>query len=301
MFFKKIKRYSALLSGNFEEIFKDKEIPPLPEVVSKLLEAINDPEIHLEDIASIIATDAGLSTQILRVANSALYSFPGEIKSIRKAISLLGVKRIEQIAISYAVKETIKDPKRSGFDFNIFWSVSLYRAILSKEFSQKLSLGDPDEAFTGALLQDIALPVLLKDWFDVYEPVYKEWLSSDIPLHVIENKKLSWNHAQAGAWLAKRWKLPDLLVCCVGFHIEDLSKIESLNLLDTPITAVLLSSLFPVGSRRDDVEGIIEKAAKFGLSIKDLESISLSSYEILNDLANSFGIKRVAVKPFCSC
>ncbi len=301
MFWKKIKRYAALTSGNFEKIFGDRDVPPLPQVVTKLLEAIRDPDIHIENIANIISTDVGLSTQILRLVNSALYSFPGEITSIQKAISLLGLKKIENIAISYAVMKAVKDPGKSGFDFNLFWGVSLYRAIVSREMAKVIGLGDPDEAFTGALLQDIALPVLLKDWFDVYEPVYKEWIDSPLSLHEIENQKLSWNHAQAGAWLAKKWKLPAILICCIGLHIENCSVLEKLELDKTVVSAVVLSSKVPVGDKKDEIEIFLRESQRFNLELEQLKEITARSYSLLSELSQSFGIGELKVKPFEDC
>ncbi len=301
MFWKKIKRYAALTSGNFEKIFGDRDVPPLPQVVTKLLEAIRDPDVHIENIANIISADVGLSTQILRLVNSALYSFPGEIASVQKAISLLGLKKIENIAISYAVMKAVKDPEKSGFDFNLFWGVSLYRAIVSRELTKVIGLGDPDEAFTGALLQDIALPVLLKDWFDVYEPVYKEWIDSPLSLHEIENQKLSWNHAQAGAWLAKKWKLPAILICCIGLHIENCSVLERLELDKTVVSSVVLSSKVPVGDKKDEIEIFLRESQRFNLELEQLKEITSKSYNLLSELSQSFGIRELKVKPFEDC
>ncbi len=295
-FFQKIKRYAALASGNFEKIFKDKEIPPLPEAITKLLEKIRDPDVHMEDVANIISSDPGLSTQILKIVNSAMYGFPGQITSIKKAISLLGLKKIENVAISYGVMKAVKDPGKSGFDFNLFWSVSLYRAIVARELSKECRMGDPDEAFTGSLLQDIALPVLLKEWFDVYEKVYKKWVSGNMPLHRVEDQELSWNHAQAGAWLAKRWELPAILVCCIGLHIEPLERIRALELWNTSVVPVNLSAKLPVGDKSDELKEFVEAAKEVGISEAELLEVGSRSYQLLQDLAVSFGIRQLKVK-----
>ena len=294
--FSKIKRYAALATGNFEKIFKDKEIPPLPEAVMKLMEALRDPECSIDRVASIVGTDPGLSAQVLRMANSPLYGLKSEVKSVKQAISTLGLKRLENIAISYGVRKAVKDPKVEGFDFNLFWSVSLYRAIMGKELSQNLKIGDPDEAFTGALLQDIALPVLLKDWFKEYKIVYEEWKKNPQPLSAVENKKLSWNHAQAGAWMAKKWGFPAILVCAIGLHNESLEKVKKLGLEATSVVPVLLSSRMPMRNPEAELEPFTKELAEVNCSLQDLLEMEERCYNTLVELASGFNIRELKVE-----
>ncbi len=294
--FKKIKRYAALSTGNFEKIFRDKEIPPLPEAVMKLLDALKDPEIHIGNIAHIVSSDPGLSTEVLKLANSPLFGLRSEIKSVQQAISTLGLKRLENIAITYGVKKAVKDPKVGGFDFNLFWSVSLYRAIFSKEISVATEIGDPDEAFTGALLQDIALPVLLKDWFEEYKMVYDTWIKEGKQLSKVEDKRLSWNHAQAGAWMAKKWGFPAILVCCIGLHTESLEKIEKLELLDTSVTPVVISSKVPL-KNNGEIELFKQELNTLRIPLEKAKEIGDKSYELLKELASNFNIREIKVPP----
>ena len=294
--FQKIKRYAALSTGNFDKLFKDKEIPTLPEVVMKLLERLKNPDVHLEDVASIVETDPGLSAQVLKMANSPLYGFRSEIKNVKHAISALGLKRLEQIAISYGVKKAVKDPKAEGFDFNLFWSTSLYRAIMSKEISIATGVGGPDEAFTGALLQDIALPVLLKDWYREYKHVYDKWKSGREPLSKVEERTLSWTHAQAGAWMAKRWGFPAMLICCIGLHPEPLEKAQKLGLGTTAVVPVMLSQRIPMRFPESEMEGLAAELDRVGLTMDRLLKIEEKSYETLLSLASTFNIRSVKVK-----
>ncbi len=299
-FLGKIKRYAALASGNFEKIFKDKEVPPLPEAIMKLLEKLRDPEVNMDEIATIIGNDPGLSTQILRVVNSAMYGLRGQITSIKKAIAILGLKKVEHIAISFGVMKSVKDPKREGFDFNFFWSVSLYRAIIAREIARETDMGDPDEAFTASMLQDIALPVLLSDWFDVYKKVYEKWRNSNAELHEIEDQELSWNHAQAGAWLAKKWELPAILVCCIGLHIESLEKIKALELWGTSVVPVNISSKVPIKHDESKVGELVKSAEEIGITNSELAKLGNKCYDILSEVADAFGIKELKVDNLAS-
>ena len=289
--FEKIKRYAALSTGNFEKIFGNKEVPVLPEAVMKLNEALQEPECDVKKIANIINSDPGLSVEILKVANSAFFGFKSEIKTVQQAVSALGLRNIESIAVAYGVQKAVKNPDVGGFDFNLFWSTSLYRALVSRELSKELKMGSPDEAFVAALLQDIALPVLLKEWFNEYKMVYETWLKEKRPLSEIENEKLSWNHAQAGAWMAKRWKLPAIHVCCIGLHIEPLEKIRKIGLDKTSAVPVAISSKVP--PRESDQKILKEELELCGLAPSRFEEICDKCVHTLEEIANLFNIKEV--------
>ncbi|BAT72239.1 metal-dependent hydrolase HDOD [Thermosulfidibacter takaii ABI70S6] len=294
--FEKIKRYATLTTGNFEKLFGNREIPVLPEAVLKLVDALKKHDVHQKEIAEIISSDPGLSIQVLKVANSAFFSFRSEIKTIYQAVNVLGFRNIESIAITYGVQKAVKDPDVGDFDFNLFWSTSLYRALISKELSSRYNLGSPDEAFTGSLLQDIALPVLLKDWFNEYKIVYEEWLRSEKPLSEIENKKLSWNHAQAGAWMAKKWHLPSILVCCIGLHIEKIERIIKLELDKTSVVPVALSSKIPFKNVTEALQ-LKEEANIVGLQLQDILDTADKAYKTLEEIASIFNIKQIKVTP----
>ena len=62
------------------------------------------------------------------------------------------------------------------------------------------------------------------------------------PLHEVEQEEFSWDHAQAGAWMARNWALPDVLACCIGLHHTPLHQIHALGFLKTPVAAVAIAS-----------------------------------------------------------
>ncbi|GEM_PF-2656682 len=314
MFRKKIdqlKRYSAFATGDFERIFSGLEPPPCPEVVTAVLKAMDDPDIGIEDIQKILESDAALSAKILSVANSALYGARSRISSISKAISMLGLQEIGAITLGYALVKATADPSRTGFDMKSYWSDTLTRAIFAKKISRLTGMGSPEEAFSGALFQDIALPVILKQWFDTYERVFNTWLREKQPLAVIENRILKWTHGEAGAWIAGRWELPDILVCAIGLHEGPLSKIEELHLMDSAIPPVVLSSMIPsillwnntisetVNGKEEEIDPfwndqirrLVKGARELEVSLPRLADVLEETVDSVEDLALALGVK----------
>ncbi len=243
-FFKKLKRYAAMATGDFEKIFREFEVPACPRVVTELLNATKDPDVTIDRVAQILEVDPGLGSQLLRMVNSSLYGLPSTVTSIVRAVNLVGLKEIENLAVCYAVTRGLKDPKVSFFNLNHFIKTSFFRAIIAREVASFFDT-EKEEAFTGGLMQDIAIPTLLTDWFDIYGPVFEDSMMSGKPLHELERKRFSWDHCEAGAWIAKKWELPDILVCAIGLHAREYKALKDLEVEKSAIGATALSARVP--------------------------------------------------------
>jgi HD-like signal output (HDOD) protein len=132
-----------------------------------------------------------------------------------------------------------------GFGRVDFWQRSVQRSIFAQNVAALIAPGTEPEAFTGALLQDMALPILLERWSVHYLKIVRLAETYGRPLEEVEDEQLSWNHAQAGAWMARNWALPDVLVCCVGLHHAALEQINAAGFLRTPVAAVAISAHLP--------------------------------------------------------
>ena len=288
---KKLVRYSRFSTGDFEKIFQDFQIPPCPQVVLALMEKLKNPDIDIDQIVPVLESDASLAGHILRVVNSALYALPAQVTSVGKAVSILGLREIENIAIAYAMTKTVRDPQWEEFDAAGFWADSILRAVFARKTASHLDL-EAEEAFSAGLLQDIAVPQLLSQWFDLYSKVYSRWKRQEGDLHQMEMDAFSWNHCQAGAWIAKKWELPDLFVCCIGLHGASQSEIAGLDLQKTAVAPVALSSrLSHVAFSESTAARLLEEAGEMGITPAQLVDLVEESETLVDELASVFGVK----------
>ena len=77
-----------------------RDLPVMPDVAAKIL-AFKEHEFDLSfrQLQDIIKVDIGLTTKILKIANSALYARQREIKDLQTAITLLGFKNIKTLIL----------------------------------------------------------------------------------------------------------------------------------------------------------------------------------------------------------
>ena len=76
-----------------EAIKKSAAVPSMPQVVTRFLELMQDPDFDYRDLVTVLSTDAGTVSEILRLVNSALFGVRQKIVSLRQALTLLGPKR----------------------------------------------------------------------------------------------------------------------------------------------------------------------------------------------------------------
>lgn len=244
MIFKGWSERIALATGNFAKLFGNSDIPPLPELSTRLLRMCRDESVDIAELGDLLASDVGLSTKVLSVVNSACYGLRQKVTSVSHAISMLGMERVAAVVMGFVVSRQLPTGG-AGFKRIAFWQDSIQRAVFAQSIATTIAPSAEAEAFTGALLQDMALPILLNQWSAHYLPIVECAENSDSPLHQVEEERLSWNHAQAGAWMARNWSLPDILVCCIGLHHATFDEAKSLELDKTPVAAVIASSRLP--------------------------------------------------------
>ncbi len=244
-FFAKLRRHAAVATGNFAAIFRDVDIPPLPAAVSRLMAEANKKEPDFDRLAQLISSTTGLAAKVIQTVNSPLYGLQRPVTNVRQAVTFLGIQNIRSLAVGYATMAALPVPEGALFNEKIFWADSLLHALLAKSFCEKHFGGNPEDAFTAALLAHVALPVLLTSWKEYYEPIVIQWRESDQRLCEIERKSFGWDHAQAGAWIVRYWQFPEELVCYIGAHNLSWDDIVRHDLQDTVVVPMAVAALVP--------------------------------------------------------
>lgn len=211
---------TATANVSLEQVFETATLPALPQTAVTLMRLSQDPDAGPNDFARVIESDPGLMGQVLRFANSAFFSFSRTITSVQQSLTLIGVRSITNFALWNAVFTVIPNPKVGTFDLRLLWQDSLRRAIAARHLGKALKLPNADDLFAGALLQDMAIPVLLKEMPEQYEEVFRRRQTESMRLSRIEEATFGWNHGTAAAMLATIWKLPPSFSELIRNHAE---------------------------------------------------------------------------------
>jgi len=190
----------------------------LPRVVLELQQAIDDPASSAEDLARIISLDPGLSAYLLRIVNSAMYSFPSRIDTISRAVAMLGTRQISVLAIGVSVFKSYSERPVAALDFERFWRHSIACAILSRAVAGLCGKSPPERYFVAGLLHDVGRLAIFEAVPDLARQVVETMEAQGLQLVQAEQAVLGFDHAKLGAILLRKWNFPVNLAGAVFHH-----------------------------------------------------------------------------------
>lgn len=193
------------------------DLPPLPQVATRVMELIQHSRTTVKDLEKIIAKDQALTAKVLRISNSAFYGVRGEISTLSRAIVVLGFNALRSVVLTGA-SEVLHQSAKSGFKDKILWEHSLAVALAARTIAQECHFDGHEEAYVGGLLHDVGKVVLdanlSEDYHRVLERVYNERTS----FLDAENEIFEFDHTDVGALVVERWNLASGLTEAVRLH-----------------------------------------------------------------------------------
>ncbi|TWU42823.1 HDOD domain-containing protein [Novipirellula artificiosorum] len=211
---------TAIDPTTLEDVFHSEVLPALPHSAIALLQLSQRADVGPAEFAKPIEADPGLMGQVLKFVNSSYFGFSREIMSVQQSLTLVGSRAITNFALWNAVFSVIPNPKFGPFDLKSLWQDSLRRAIFARKLGRNLKVENAEDLFAGALLQDMAIPLLLKELPEQYQSLVERRAMEGRRLSGLEQEMFGWNHADAAALLASRWSLPQEFIALIAQHTQ---------------------------------------------------------------------------------
>ncbi len=229
---------------NLDRLLQTAQLPALPQSAIKVMELSRDQKNGPAEFAAVIEADPGLVGQILKFVNSSYFGFSNEISNVKMAITLVGVRTIKNFALWSAVFSLMPNPKCGPFDLKLLWQDSLRRALFARTCAKMLGIKEAEEAFSAALLQDMAIPLLAKELPKDYLNLINARRDGKRRLCDLEQEHFGWNHAEAAAKLARTWKMPEAFAMLIESHVHG-AQLSPEKPQDLIKIAIGLSALLP--------------------------------------------------------
>ncbi|MDD3517504.1 MAG: HDOD domain-containing protein [Chromatiales bacterium] len=187
-------------------------LPALPDIALKVRELLGDPDVQMDRVGRVIATDPALVSRLISIANSAAYSTGGRaVTELKQALSRLGSERIKGVVTALVMQQLFQRRALESMQRQLqaLWKHSTAVAALSAVIARQRTSLSPDEAMLGGLVHDIGKLHIL-----VQAELFPELFSQPAALGDI----MSQLHAEVGAGILRLWNFADYLVMVASEH-----------------------------------------------------------------------------------
>jgi putative nucleotidyltransferase with HDIG domain len=265
--------------------------------VVQLATLLRDEKAGPNEYEAVVQLDPALTANLLRMANSAHFGFSRKISSVREAITLLGPRRLFELAALAAV-EAVVPPTLPGYgiDSGVYWCHSVAVAVIAERLAKERKLAVPALTFTSGLLHDIGKLVISGFLASRLEDVRGSLLKEGQSLLECERELLGGDHAEIGAELAHAWSLPDEVVQVAAWHHEPSrsGNDKGTVVVDLVHAADCLSHALGFGADVGELQRQVDERAiaRLGLRHADLEHVASRALPEIEGLAQFGRVKR---------
>jgi HD-like signal output (HDOD) protein len=257
--------------------FSDLTIPPLPAVAIKVMSFdTENPAGGSEELEKIISPDKAITTDIMKIANSAYYGRSGKVHTLRDAITLLGIKTVKNLVMLKSNKQFTKNLNGETYQ-KYLQELPVLTALISFDLTNPLGLKRiREEVFLAGLLHKIGMTIFALNFPTRYLELLELARTGVRDLLLVERENFKMDHVEAGAKVFKLWNMPTSLQQSIG------QQTFQPNALDMMTDVVKITRLANILAYR-----------MMGLAIPDyevsIEQVLYESYRFSPELKESFG------------
>lgn len=197
------------------------KMPSLPTTVSKILEICNDPQTSPADLNRVISLDPVLMGKVMKLINSAYYGISQHITSLVRAIIMLGINTVKNLALSTAVLENLANASDfRALNMEGFWRHSLCVGVTSKLIARKRNIVATrlEEYFMAGLLHDLGKIPLNNRLSEQYVKAMANSDREQVSLYQAERAEIGADHADVGRFIMANWQLGEEITDSVAYH-----------------------------------------------------------------------------------
>lgn len=188
-----------------EILHKSELIPPLPDLVSRLLTLLNRQDTEPHHLEELMQNDQVLVAKMLAMVNSPFYGLSRPITTVRDAVMVLGFRGVRSLVLATSTAKFLqRDYSCYGHEPKGLWLHGVCVAAGAKHIARHCGLGQEvaEMLFVGGLLHDIGKLLLAP-----YLTQRQVAATPEHPAEECERQLLGLDHTEAGALVTAKWNL----------------------------------------------------------------------------------------------
>lgn len=180
----------------------------LPEIYIRVRDVTEDPQSTMDDLTNALRIDPAISARLLKMVNSPFYGFPGQVDTVSRAVSLIGMQGVSDLVTATTIGRTFSGMTPQLMDLSAFWRKSVLSALLTSKVAKCCGVDDSERFFIEGLLRDIGHLVLYQTIPQRAQSALVEAGNLGTPLAEVEQSSIGCDYAEVGAELVRSWGMP---------------------------------------------------------------------------------------------
>ncbi|WP_448245307.1 HDOD domain-containing protein [Thalassotalea agariperforans] len=242
----------------------------LPDACFKVKELMEDEASVIEDFANVISVDPSMTSRLLQIANSAIYSFRGEISTISRAITIIGTQSLYNMMLVDVAASAFKHFSNQAIDLKRFWRMSVYTGLVCKNLAIKANIRDIERLFVAGLLQNFGELLVAKTSPKIAKACEK-YDERKLPW-LLQKHYLGFTYTEITVEMLKLWEIPEKII----LPIKHYHQAKTIQINKDVKVLNLASRLALIDSHPDifTIENLIDEelCQNLGVSQQDLQA-----------------------------
>lgn len=196
-------------------IMSASDLPTIPVVATKVMQLIESESATADEMAKVVASDPAVAARVLKISNSSFYGCQRQIQTLSHAIMVLGFSTLKSLVVAASVKQVYKP---YGLTEKMLWEHSFGAGLSARVIAKTTRLVNEEEAFLGGLFHDIGKIIMNSLDSQKFQLVIQKCFNEGTVSLLAEEQVFSYNHAEVGGLVIKKWNFPAILMQAVLKH-----------------------------------------------------------------------------------
>lgn len=191
----------------------------LPSVYHRIREQLDSPDGSVIEVSRLVSADPALTARLLRLVNSALYGYGGQIDTVGRAVQILGLQQVHDLVLAMSISSVFAGIQPEQMDMARFWRGSVMCGLAARSIARGCGQPTAERLFVIGLLADLGHLVMYQTVPALALEAQRTSDTTGQPLHEVEHRVVGCDYAELGATLMNHWRLPSCFAEVIGAQI----------------------------------------------------------------------------------
>lgn len=191
----------------------------LPTVYQRIREQLDSPDGSILEVSRLVSADPALTVRLLRLVNSALYGYGGQVETVGRAVQILGLQQVHDLVLAMSISSVFSGIRPEQMDMSRFWRGSVMCGLAARSIARGCGQPTAERMFVIGLLADLGHLVMYQTVPALTLEAQQVASTSGEPIHTVERRIVGCDYAEVGGTLMMHWRLPACFADVIGAQI----------------------------------------------------------------------------------